>query len=89
MSSPVVSPQSAEEAKSVDSPESADSSRSGRLPRGVIAAIGCRYPLLRPSSRYVSAHTKSKARTRLGRAIVVGTGRGHANHSPQGHDRRS
>jgi len=40
MSSPVVSPQDSEEAKPVDSRDSGAGSNSGRLPRGIVSALG-------------------------------------------------
>ena len=57
MSSPVVSPQGAEEAKSVDS---AASSRSGRLPRGVIVALAVT-AIIAAIFAFVLIHTQFKA----------------------------
>ncbi len=57
MSSPVVSPQSAEEAKSVDSRDVANS-RSGRLTRMAIAA-GAALSLVAAVAAFIFLHTKS------------------------------
>ncbi|MGB6830586.1 MAG: HlyD family efflux transporter periplasmic adaptor subunit [Terracidiphilus sp.] len=59
MTSPVVSPKGPEEANSVDSPDAAVGSRSGRLPRGVIAALAAAL-VVGAVFAVVFTHTKSK-----------------------------
>ena len=77
MSSPVVSTQGPEEAKSVDSLDSAVSSRSGRLSRGVITALGAA-SLVAATFAFEFAHPKSMAprsatQSSLGAAAVTQT----------------
>ena len=59
MTSPVVSPKGPEEANSVDSLDAAVGSRSGRLPRGVIAALAAAL-VVAAVFAFVFTHTKSK-----------------------------
>jgi multidrug resistance efflux pump len=77
MSSPVVSPQGAEEAKSVDSLDAA-SSRAGRLSRGVIIAALAAASIVVAIFAFVYLHTKSTAprsatQSSLGAAAVTQT----------------